>query len=347
MTEAPKTKIKGTLVAFVVGHSSVQRTAKEKEQLETLRSAPHYLGLVPAQKILTTEEREIKGKKIAFTVKTYTPDIVIVEATVELGNIFDEGNMEFKDEIINACREALQKYKVRKDIDEEYSVWAVGDYEGSPDTFLVHADKIAGFLKSEKLPLDEKEIESTLQFSLKYAQNDLAIVDWDGAFIFEPKSQFGPMIELIEIANLQLLRYRILDNELDIRMKRINELLREREKRGVFFKSREIKQVIKELILMRSSSILEFESTERNIKLIGDWYSARLYDLIGKKCHFEEWRQKIQMQLNSIEDIYSLVSENFNVSVKSRLEMAQLVGWMILMVAWSILVVFEFASYLK
>ena len=112
-------------------------------------------------------------------------------------------------------------------------------------------------------------------------------------------------------------------------------------------KSREIKQVIKELILMRSSSILEFESTERNIRLIGDWYSARLYDLIGKKFHFEEWRLKIQVQLDSIEDIYSLVSGNFNVSVKSRLEMVQLVGWLILMVAWSVLVVFEFASYLK
>lgn len=347
MAEAPKTKIKGTLVAFVVGQSQVQRTAKQTSEFESLRSAPHYFGLVPPQKILGTEEHEIDGQKITFTIKTYIPDIIIAEAEIPLENIFDENNLDFKDKIISTCRELLQKSKIRKDADEEYSVWAVGNYEGSPDTFLVNADKIASFLKSEKLPLDDKEIENTLAISIKYAQNDLAIVDWDGAFIFEPQGQFGPMIELFELANAQLLRYRILDKELDQRMKRVNELLKEREKKGLFFRSREVKQVIKELITMRSTSILEFESTERDIKLIGDWYSARLYDLVAKKFHFDEWRTHIQVKLDSLEDIYSMASENFNVSVKSRLENVQLVGWLILMIGWFILIIFEFAAVFK
>lgn len=331
----------------MVGQSQIQRTAKQVAQLETLRSAPHYFGLVPPQKILGTEERTIKNHKIAFTIKTYIPDIVIAEASAELPNIFDDASLDLKDELIAACREILQKHKIRKETDEEYSVWGVGNYEGSPDVFLAYSDKIAGFLKSEKLPLDEKEIETTMEASIKYAQNDLTVVDWDGAFVFEPQSQFGPMIELLELANLQLLRYRVLDIELDQRMKRVNQLLKDVENHKLFFKSRDVKQIVKELIAMRSASVLEFESTERDIKLIGDWYSARLYDLVAKKFHFNEWRERIRIKLDSIEDIYSMMTENFNVSLRARLENIQMIGWLILMIGWFVLIIFEFANLAK
>jgi hypothetical protein len=340
-------KIKGTLVAFVVGQSQISRTAKQVEQLEILRSAPHYFGLIPPQKILGTEEKKIQGKKVDFTIKTYVPDIVIAETRVEFENIFDESNLDFKNALIIACREILLKYKVKKETDEEYSVWCTSDYQGNPDNLMIYGDKIAGFLKSEKLQLDEKEIEKTLKSSIKYAQNDLSIVDWDGAFVFEPQGQFGLMIELFQIANLQLLRYRILDMELDQRMKRVNQMLKESESKKIFSKSREAKQIVRELIAMRSTSVLEFENTERDIKLIGDWYSARLYDLVGKKFHFDEWRQRIKVKLDSIEDIYSMISENFNISLRSRLEYWQLFGWTVLMIGWFVLIIFEFFNLLR
>lgn len=334
-------------MAFVVGQSQIIRTAKQVEQMEVLRSAPHYFGLVPPQKILGTEEKKIQGKKAEFTIKTYVPDIVIAETKFEFENIFDEANLDFKNALIVACREILSKYKVRKEADEEYSVWCVSNYQGNPDDLMIYSDKIAGFLKSEKMHLDEKEIEKTIKSSIKYAQNDLTIADWDGAFVFEPQGQFGLMIELIQIANLQLLRYRILDMELDQRMKRVNLMLKESENKKIFSKSREAKQIVRELISMRSTSVLEYESTERDIKLIGDWYSARLYDLVGKKFHFDEWRKRIQVKLDSIEDIYSMISENFNISLRSRLEYWQLLGWTVLMIGWFVLIIFEFINLLK
>ena len=52
---AEKNKIRGNLVVFVVGQSQIQRTLKQMEQLDSLRSAPHYFGaIVPAQKIIGT-----------------------------------------------------------------------------------------------------------------------------------------------------------------------------------------------------------------------------------------------------------------------------------------------------
>lgn len=76
---------------------------------------------------------------------------------------------------------------------------------------------------------------------------------------------------------------------------------------------------------------------ERDIKLIGDWYSARLYELAGRKFKFTEWRNQIKEKLDAIEDIYSIISERFSFSP----ERIELIGWFILLLGWAVLLVFD------
>jgi hypothetical protein len=80
---------------------------------------------------------------------------------------------------------------------------------------------------------------------------------------------------------------------------------------------------------------------EYSIKLIGDWYSAKLYSLISKKFHLDTWKGYIDKKLDTIEDIYSMAAENFVISSKNRAEFLLLGGWFILLAGWSILLVIE------
>ena len=93
--------------------------------------------------------------------------------------------------------------------------------KGEPEQFLENASVMASLLKSEKLELDAKEVKYTLDAQIKYAKNDLAIIDWDGAFLFDPSGDIEEEIELLTLANLQLLRHRILDRQLDQRLTRM------------------------------------------------------------------------------------------------------------------------------
>ncbi|MEK7123852.1 MAG: hypothetical protein AAB851_03105, partial [Patescibacteria group bacterium] len=77
------------------------------------------------------------------------------------------------------------------------------------------------------------------------------------------------------------------------------------------------------------------------VKLIGDWYSARLYDLISKKLHLSEWSKKIQGKIGTLEDIYSMLADNFSVSFESRIGLIQMVGWFVLLLGWGILLGFD------
>ncbi|HHT9109162.1 MAG TPA: hypothetical protein ACFYEF_04235, partial [Candidatus Wunengus sp. YC63] len=91
---------------------------------------------------------------------------------------------------------------------------------------------------------------------------------------------------------------------------------------------------LREIIQIRTESIQEFAAAERNINLIGDWYSARLFDLITKKLHLEEWKTNVNKTLDALEDIYSMISENFSMSFSTTLEFIITFGWFILLVGY-------------
>ncbi len=284
-----------------------------------------------------------------MTLKTYPPDIVLAETRFDLPDIFSDEIIGFKKEVLDFCREFLKKKGAEEaeEMSEEYSVYALTNYEGEPEQFLVHKDKIAALLKSEKLTLDPLEVDYTLSAKIKYAKNDLMIVDWDGAFIFDPETEVEEStIEMLELANLQLLRYRLLDRQLDNRLQIVSAFSQKIPTRGRFlFKESDVAKALKETMVARSISISEYQSLEREIKLIGDWYSARLYDLVSKKFKLDEWRRMIKDKLDALEAVYSIAAENFTVSWERRSRTIEMIGWYILLVGWLILLILDFYFY--
>jgi len=264
-----------------------------------------------------------------------------VEGSLEVEDVFDSGILELKDKLHDICYEFSKKNGAREEPAEEYTVYQISGYKGDPELFLKnYGSKMAGLLKSEKLELDEKEVEHTLSYQMKYAQNDLVIVDWDGAFVFDTDGEYGETIELLELANYQLLRYRILDEDLDERLKKSEKLTQ--AETGRWFRTKEVATAFKEIIKIRSQSIAQFEALDRDIKLIGDWYSARLYDLLSRKFRIDDWRKSIRDKLDSLEDVYSIVSENLGVSRMQVLELIQIGAFFILQIGWFALIILEF-----
>jgi hypothetical protein len=341
--------MRSTIISFVIAGTPRPKRSKEVVQSPTVKSAPHYFeATVPQQFIVSQESVTLRDKEGQLLIKTYPPDILIAEIRFELSDIFTEDVLDLKEEAINFCRAALQK-KGAKDVEEfseEYSIYILSGYEGEPEQFLKNKERIAALLKSEKLALDPLEVDYTLSAQIKYAKNDLVIVDWDGAFIFDPEGDIESTVELLELANLQLLRYRLLDRQLDERLERMAKLVAQAPVRTQFlFKAGEISQALKETIIVRSTSISEFQALEREIKLIGDWYSARLYDLVSKKFKLEEWRRAVKDKLEALEDIYSIASENFTISWERRGRLIEMIGWYVLLFGWLVLLILDIYYY--
>jgi hypothetical protein len=325
----------GKLVVFLVGRTSVNLEFSDVVEVKTGKSAPSYLDVVPKQRIIKNETRAIDGVDAAFVVKTYHQDVVIVEAAIERDDVLADTTLDIKRSLIGACRSVLRKFDCDPDYDEEYSVYCVTGYTGDPEVYLsLHGERIAAFLKNERIALDEEEVKSTLSTYIKYGKDDITIVDWDGAFIFDPTGDFVSNIELFEIANLQLLQSRMLSADLDQRLQKTLGMIGAAKKRLPLIRSAEVRRVVKEIIETRTQSILESEAVERNIKLIGDWYSARLYALIARKFHLETWKANIKEKLDTLEDVYTMATENFSVSYRATIEFVILAGWFVLLLLY-------------
>ncbi|MBI1821469.1 MAG: hypothetical protein HY036_11265 [Nitrospirae bacterium] len=329
--EAP---FSGKIVTFIVGKTHLDLESKDSIESKSIRRAPNYPEVVPKQKILRVWAAKVDQREAQFLLKAYLPNIIIVEASIFVDNFLSPVLFEIKRTLLSDCRKVLEEFKCQSDFDEEYSVYCISKNSGDRETFMSeHGGTIASLLKNERMPLDEEEIKKTLETHIKYGIDDLSIVDWDGAFLIDPKEDFEPNIELFEIANYQLLKSRILDDELDNRLKLTASFLNGKNKR-IFFGSKLLKRLLKEIIQIRTESILESASIEQNIKLIGDWYSARLYQLISKKFHLEDWGKNINEKLDTLEDVYVMASENFSISFRTTLEFILIGGWFILLLGW-------------
>ncbi|MFY9270490.1 MAG: hypothetical protein WAO55_12180 [Candidatus Manganitrophaceae bacterium] len=326
----------GKLVAFLVGRTDLNLESTAVFESKTLKHSPAYPDVIPKQKIIKLEKGSVLDHPVTFVVKAYLPDILIAEATVEIEDLLSDRLVTFKKDLLQACRKFLVEYQCLPLFEEEYSIYCVSNYQGDPELYLtLHGERIAHILKNERIQLDEEEIRNTLRGGLKYAKDDLTLVDWDGTFMFDPSGDFESNIELFEIANVQLLKSRALDDQLDDRLKQTIILLKQTQR--TLFRSKEIRTTLKEIIQIRTQSILESSGIEHNIKLIGDWYSARLYNQISRKFHLDDWSKGISQKLDVLEDIYTMAAEQFSVSFSTTLEFTLIAGWFVLLVGWFVL----------
>jgi len=333
------------LIHFIVGEVSQEFRGEVFKPL-LVKSAPAYVqGAVPHQLVVGRETVNADGREVVFDIRGYPPDVLLILTRVEVDDVISRDIFPLEESI---SRQALELLKLHggSGMSEAYSVFVVAGFEGAPERFLDRADIITSLLKSERLELDPREIDYTMRTQIKYAKGDLAIIDWDGAFLFDPDDDVEEDLELLVLANLQLLRYRILDSKIDERFERLSRLVHAGRKYGLWRRG-EFQEDLKELVEARTTAIIGLQKLEREIKLIGDWYSARFFDLATGKFKIEEWRKSVRNKLESLEDLFSTVMENFSVTGKHKAEWIQIILFFLLQTGWFILLAIEYSYFTR
>ncbi|HEY4519843.1 MAG TPA: hypothetical protein VJH33_02295 [Candidatus Paceibacterota bacterium] len=337
------------IISFVISEAKKLKKGTVLEYKPSESAPKHSASAIPLQFEAKKLTKNIGGLPAQFAIRSYPPNHLLIEATIEVDDIFSENALTLREQLVEACQDISQKQGGSLDMSEEYSIALVSGYSGDPQQFFNKSPHIAAFLKSERIPLDDNEIHYTLSNQIKYGKDDLVIVDWDGAFVFDVEGKVDDVVNLFETANLQLLRYRSLDKELDERLHKVTRfgIVTVPTTLSLMKNKRDIATAFQEIIRVRTEAIADFEAIDRDIKLIGDWYSARLYDCISKKFKFDEWKRHVQEKLESLEDIYTIVAENFSVSRHQFLELIQILLFFVLQAGWFALIILEFFYFTK
>ncbi len=257
-----------------------------------------------------------------------------------LSRALDESETLLKDarERVRALVESIRPVVARPhvaDVVEDYVIFQVEKIKAGcvvDELPVRYAADLARILRAESAPLSEQEIKDALACAISYAPEDLTLIDWYGALIFD--QQADDVRAVLEFANLELLELRLLDRQLDKSLEDAYDIVSERNWWSLLGLSRAAH--LTRVGQLEVDGAILFERVSNAIKLLGDQYLARVYRLVGQRFHLSEWNSAILRKLDTIESLYQKINDR---NASRRLELLE---WIIILliafeVVWSLI----------
>src|SRR5271167_3984937 len=164
----------------------------------------------------------------------------------------------------------------------DYYIFTLSAVPGQPpgsDLLTQHGRQIAQILRGEITPLARDENDDVLQASLSYYPNDLVVVGWNAALVYDTPAGAETSVQILEYAHSQLLEFRHYDELLTRELTGVYRSLKHRaglwrrwRMRGEASRLNSVTVEVTELV----------ERADTAIKFVSDMFSARLYRLADR-----------------------------------------------------------------
>lgn len=191
-----------------------------------------------------------------------------------------------------------------------------------------HARLIAQILRAERQALSDQEVEDALAVRLSYSTDDVTLVDWNAALIVD--SEGDDVRALLDFANVELLEMRYVDQKLDRALDEAYQTL-SRHSWSFSWVFGSYGADLRGLAELQVDNATLFEGVNNTLKLVGDQFLARVYRMVNRRFHLDEWDSSIFRKLATLESIYEKISDQAS---NRRMEILE---WVIIfLIAFSI-----------
>jgi len=222
---------------------------------------------------------------------------------------------------------ALVKPYTSEWLQEDYFIFhlreiKLSDITGAPsanDLLAAQGDHIAQVVRGEMSMLSEGERQEILGSRISYYPNDLAVIGWNAAFIYDTDTGAETAIQLLQYANSQLLEFRHYDELLTKELENVYDFL-DAGGTGLWSRWRTARAAAKlHTVLLDVNELTE--RADNAIKFLSDMFSARLYKLCAAKVGVPDYKDLVKEKLQTAEDLYRFMVEQFNQSRAFVLEL--------------------------
>ena len=308
-----------------------------------IKDAPYFQPTDIDLVTLGEETVLIEGYAVSATRQRYDDRIQMIECHYDLRSPFAASALPDRTKIQGALQSRYVPETFRRSgLFEEYSILLVQEVRPTPDKWVEkNALGLANFIRSQREVFDKEEMSEILGSRTRYSAQEMTLIDWEGAVIIAPKGDYHSDIALLKIGNYQLLRYRMLDQSIEEMLDKINEAFFQGKRR-----LRATRGMIRQIAEHRLDVMLGFERAEQNMLLIGDWYTAKLYESIQNEFYLKDWKESVRSKLDNLENIVQTVKDNFTLSWEGLMDRLQLLGWVILLVGYIYLYLLD-AGWIK
>lgn len=326
------------LYAFDVAHEII--TARVEEILSE-KPFPFEIRMdrtlpkdMPLYKPLAIEPRPLAthfhGQPVHLLIRVYDVGVVTVMMRVgfavgELGELLSFHNPTLEDG--RALDMVAQKLcaEVCQSLDdlligptefppppEAYTVFCLTELPGVDDVNGWLADQrraVAGLLTETAAgQLSEAQVNEVLRIQRSFENTDLAVIDWDAALVVDLTGYVDDVLYALELANLQLEEFRVMDQRLDAYLDRAYEDL-ERNHLPLFGAA---SKTLRHLRRFRVDVAKLADEVTHITKFFGDWYLARVYLGARDRFYLDQWRASVEQRLAQVDKLYTVVHTEVN-----------------------------------
>lgn len=306
----------------------------ESGAVPTSYAAPTYVSFAaPIPLNLSSLNLDLSvegGAPLAVSARLYEVGVLAVllrvgvrgERLAELARFQDLGLLEHgrpvaRQKVFQDIRDALRP-RLKPALDEifdvpvepeAYTAYCLTEVPGGAEyAFREERALIAGLLTGEAHHdrLAPAQADEVLRTWTSYFRDDLAVVDWDAAFVVEPSGQYEDFLYLFEVANLQLLVIRKYDHYLDAVLER-SYAEYGRLFKGPPFSTRRAREMVQELGEVRVDLAKATDEMANTAKFFGDWYLGRVYLGAEAKFHIRDYQRLLDEKLTTLNELYQSV----------------------------------------
>jgi hypothetical protein len=309
--------------------------------IKGLKDAPYFQPVDVAVVSLGQQPVHVEGISVTVLRQRLDERVQILECRFDLPETLSQNAIQHRQRVERALNALFLPIEYQQSgLYEEYIILLVSAIQGTPDEFIEqNAGNLARFMRSQREIFDPAEIDEILVSRVRYSRDELTLVDWDGAAIISPVGDFQSDIELLKIGNYQLLRYRMLDQSIEASLRQISAQFKAKSQGAL--QPGPSRSSLRRIVGLRMELMLDFEHTDQNLLLIGDWYTAKLYHAIRDELYLDNWKQAIQDKLDNLENISTTIQEHFALSWRGLMEQVELIGWIVLLIGYFVLFFME------
>jgi hypothetical protein len=207
-------------------------------------------------------------------------------------------------------------------LSEDYFIFHVHEMTGMPtasEVICTSGNRIAQVVRGDTMQLSEGECHEVLQSRISYYPDDVAVIGWNAAFIYDSATGAETAIQLLEYSNSQLLEFRHYDELLSKELDSVYKSLEEGT--GILARWRLARSATKlHTVLLEVTELTEH--ADNAIKFLSDMFAARLYKLAASKVGVPDYKALVTQKINTAEDLYQFMVDQFNQSRAFFLESA-------------------------
>ncbi|MHC1479990.1 hypothetical protein ACYJW8_07045 [Frateuria aurantia] len=194
-------------------------------------------------------------------------------------------------------------------LSEDYLLGLVHAFDEAVPVASMHEYiDLVPLLSGEQRPLSAQARQDLLQQRFSWYADDLVILTWDRAFIYEPRGD-SDVVDILEVANAQLLEMRFYDELLDLELPRMYDLVEAAHRANTPMGSRHFASLARRLYTLVAEVTEITEKVDNALQVTEDVYLARVYAAALELFKVHHVSSAVDRKLAIIRDTYNTLYE--------------------------------------